>query len=166
VCCRAKIENMKFLVTDLGDDNIILRYPWLSTFQPKINWKEAVLSEDMQPLIIKTLGLKIDDEVQKIKQAWIWKAQSMATPGEEIFVIQYDEKKIRQMSASAELAIKALPMEEKTWEQIILEHYHQWKKVFSEEEAKRFPEHQPWTLPSILQQMHQKYWAAKYIPFP
>ena len=50
------------------------------------------------------------------------------------------------MSASAELAVKALPKEEKTWEQIVPEHYHQWKKVFSEEEAKRFPEHQPWDI--------------------
>ena len=65
---------MKFLVTDLGDDDIILGYPWLSAFQPKINWKEAVLSEEMQPLVIKTLGLKIDNEVQKIKKAWIRKA--------------------------------------------------------------------------------------------
>jgi hypothetical protein len=124
VCCGAKIENMKFLITDQGDDDIILGYPWLSAFQPKINWKEAVLSEEMQPLIIKTLGLKIDDKVQKIKKAWIQKAQSLATPGEEIFVIRYDNEKIRRMSAFAELAVKALPKEEKTWEQIVLEHYH------------------------------------------
>ena len=71
VRCGIKIENMKFLVTDLGDDDIILGYPWLSAFQPKINWKEAVLFEEMQPLVIKTLGLKIDNEVQKIKKAWI-----------------------------------------------------------------------------------------------
>jgi hypothetical protein len=50
------------------------------------------------------------------------------------------------MSASAELAVKALPKEEKTWEQIVPKHYHQWKKVFSEEEAKCFPEHQPWDI--------------------
>jgi hypothetical protein len=54
---------MRFLVTDIGEDKIILGYPWLVAFQPIINWKEAVLDESMQPLVIKTLGLPIEDEV-------------------------------------------------------------------------------------------------------
>jgi hypothetical protein len=62
---------MKFLVTDIGEDKIILGYPWLAAFQPKINWKEAVLDESMQPLIIKTLGLSIEDEVKRVHKAWI-----------------------------------------------------------------------------------------------
>ena len=33
----SKIEEMKFLVTDLGEDKIVLGYPWLAAFQPKIN---------------------------------------------------------------------------------------------------------------------------------
>jgi hypothetical protein len=57
---------MKFLVTDLGEDEIILGYPWLAAFQPKIDWKQATLDESMQPLVIKTLGLKIDDKVTRI----------------------------------------------------------------------------------------------------
>ena len=36
---RSKIEEMKFLVTDLREDEIVLGYPWLAAFQPKINWK-------------------------------------------------------------------------------------------------------------------------------
>ena len=57
---------MRFLVTDLGEDKIVLGFPWLAAFQPRINWKEAVLDEDMQPVVIKTLGLQIDKEVAKI----------------------------------------------------------------------------------------------------
>ena len=44
------------------------------------------------------------------------------------------------------MAVKALPKEEKTWDQIVPKHYHKWKKVFSEEEAKRFLQHQPWDI--------------------
>ena len=62
---------MKFLVTDLGEDKIVLGYPWLAAFEPKIDWKNAVLEEEMQLLVIKTLGLTIDDEVKRIKKAWI-----------------------------------------------------------------------------------------------
>ena len=39
-----KIEEMKFLVTDLGEDEIVLGYAWLAAFQPKINWKEATIT--------------------------------------------------------------------------------------------------------------------------
>jgi hypothetical protein len=49
---------MKFLITDLGEDEIILGYPWLAAFQPKIDWKQATLDKSMQPLVIKTLGLR------------------------------------------------------------------------------------------------------------
>jgi hypothetical protein len=55
-----KTEEMKFLVTDLGEDKVVLGYPWLAAFQPKINWKEATIMEDMQPIVIKTLGLEMD----------------------------------------------------------------------------------------------------------
>jgi hypothetical protein len=52
---RTKVQDMKFLVTDIGEDKIILGYPWLAAFQPNIDWKEAILNESMQPLVIKTL---------------------------------------------------------------------------------------------------------------
>ena len=73
-----KIEEMKFLVTDLGEDKIILGYPWLAAFQPKINWKEATIAEDMQPIVIKTLGLKMDKEVVCIAKMWTEFTASMS----------------------------------------------------------------------------------------
>jgi hypothetical protein len=141
-----RVEDMRFLVTDLGEDEIILGYPWLAAFQPNINWKDAVLDEEMQPLVIKTLGLDISAEVERVKKAWIRRARSMATPGEEVFVTRLDIENLRKTSSAAQMAAKAQPKEEKTWDQIVPRHYHKWKKVFSEEEAKRFPKHQPWDI--------------------
>ena len=57
VQCGPKVKEMQFLVMDLGEDEIILGYPWLAVFQPDIDWKAAVLAEELQPLVIKTLGL-------------------------------------------------------------------------------------------------------------
>jgi hypothetical protein len=136
VRCGDKKEVMQFLVTNLGEDKIVLGYPWLAVFQPKIDWKDAVLDEDMQPLVIKTLGLNSDEEVIKIHTAWRKKAAALATPGEEIFLHHFEEAKLRKTSTAVELAVKALPKEEKTWDQIVPPQYHKWKKVFSEEEAK------------------------------
>jgi hypothetical protein len=76
----AKVQDMRFLVTDIGEDEIILGYPWLVAFQPVIDWKEAVLDESMQPLVIKTLGLPIEDEVARVCKAWIRRAKTLATP--------------------------------------------------------------------------------------
>jgi hypothetical protein len=146
VRCGDKKEVMQFLVTNLGEDEIILGYPWLTAFQPKINWKDTVLDEDMQPLVIKTLGLNSDKEVIKIRTAWCKKAAALATPGEEIFLHLFKEAKLQKTSTAVELAVKALPKEEKTWDQIVPPQYHKWKKVFSEEEAKRYPQHQPWDI--------------------
>jgi hypothetical protein len=85
-----KIQDMKFLVTNLGEDKIVLGYPWLAAFQPKINWKEATIAEDMQPIIIKTLGLKMDREVTHIAKVWTEFAVSTAEPGEEIFIARIE----------------------------------------------------------------------------
>ena len=137
---------MRFLVTDLGEDKIILGYPWLAVFQPDIDWKASVLAEELQPLVIKTLGLNTDAEVERVTKAWIKRARSMAVPGEEIFITRLDTETLRKTSTVAQMAANAKPKEEKTWDQIVPHHYHQWKKVFSEEEAKRFPEHQPWDI--------------------
>ena len=137
---------MRFLVTDLGEDEIILGYPWLATFQPDIDWKALVLAEELQPLVIKTLGLNTDAEEERVMKAWIKRARSMAVPGEEIFVTRLDTETLRKTSTVAQMAANAKPKEEKTWDQIVPPHYHKWKKVFSEEEAKRFPEHQPWDI--------------------
>ena len=146
VRCGDRIKEMQFLVTNIGEDELVLGYPWLAAFQPKINWKNATLDEAMQPLVIKTLGLKIDPKVARVKDIWIQRAESMMCPGEEIWVTRHEEEAIRRMSTLTQMAIKALPKEEKTWDQIIPKHYHKWKKVFSKEEAKRFPQHQPWDI--------------------
>jgi hypothetical protein len=70
VRCGDRSKEMRFLITDLGEDEIVLGYPWLAAFQPKIDWKNATLDEEMQPLVIKTLGWKIDAEVERIQEAW------------------------------------------------------------------------------------------------
>jgi hypothetical protein len=146
VRCGDKTEQMKFLITNLDEEEIVLGYPWLAAFQPQIDWKNAVLDESMQPLVIKTLGLNTNEEVTRIRTAWCKKAVELATPGEEIFLHRFEESKLRKTSTAAELAVKALPKEEKTWDQIVPPQYHKWKKVFSEEEAKRYLQHQPWDI--------------------
>ena len=130
---------MCFWITDLGEDEIVLGYPWLATFQPRIDWKNAMLEEEEQPLVIRTLDPSLDKEVAQIRIAWIQRVEDLAEPGEEIFVQKLDNKQIRKASTSTWQAAKAKPQEEKTWDQIVPPQYHKWKKVFSEKEARHLP---------------------------
>ena len=51
-------QKMRFLVTDLGDDDLILGYPWLSTFEPKFSWHDGVIDTRFLPIIIRSLDWK------------------------------------------------------------------------------------------------------------
>jgi hypothetical protein len=41
ICQGQKEEHLKFFVTNLGKDRIILGYPWLEAFNPDINWEKG-----------------------------------------------------------------------------------------------------------------------------
>ena len=56
-------HEMCFLITDLGEDEIVLGYPWLAAYQLHIDWKNAMLDEEEQPLVIRTLDPSLDKEV-------------------------------------------------------------------------------------------------------
>jgi hypothetical protein len=47
-----KNAKMRFLVTDLGLEDLILGYPWLANFKPKFSWKDAVIDTSYLPIII------------------------------------------------------------------------------------------------------------------
>jgi hypothetical protein len=36
-------ELQRFYITDLGFDRALLGYPWLSTFEPKVSWKQGTV---------------------------------------------------------------------------------------------------------------------------
>ena len=43
---------MRFLVTDIGNEDILLGYLWLATFEPKFGWKNAIIETQALPIII------------------------------------------------------------------------------------------------------------------
>ena len=44
--------DMKFLITDVGNEDMVLRYPWLATYKTKVSWRNATLRNDVLPVII------------------------------------------------------------------------------------------------------------------
>ena len=49
-------NKMRFLVTDLGHEDLILGYPWLATFEPKFGWVDGTIDTEYLPVIVKSLN--------------------------------------------------------------------------------------------------------------
>ena len=45
---------MRFLVTDIGNEDLLLGYPWLATFEPAFGWKDAIIETKALPIIISS----------------------------------------------------------------------------------------------------------------
>ncbi len=49
---KGQEKKMRFLVTDLGVEDVILGYPWLSTFEPQFSWKDAMVDTTILLIVI------------------------------------------------------------------------------------------------------------------
>src|SRR5712664_3891390 len=51
---KGQEKKMRFLVTDLGVKDVILGYPWLSTFEPQFSWKDTTVDTTILPIVIQS----------------------------------------------------------------------------------------------------------------
>ena len=49
-------KEMRFLITDIGKEDILLGYPWLATYKPGFSWRHATINEKALPVIIRTIN--------------------------------------------------------------------------------------------------------------
>ena len=124
-------KKMRFLVTDIGHEDILLGYPWLATFEPKFNWQSATIDEKNLPVVISSINPTIDHVV-------IAKT-TMEEEKEEIVRQLAAQSTIRGIAT--ELAIQAGEGKKKVE---VPKEYAQFHKLFSEEESQRFPPTRPW----------------------
>jgi hypothetical protein len=48
-----KRTNMRFFLTDLGNQQMILGYPWFAAVQPKIDWVKGWIDYTQLPIVIR-----------------------------------------------------------------------------------------------------------------
>jgi hypothetical protein len=112
-----------FFVTNLGKDRIILGYPWFEAFNPKINWKEGRL---LGPQIeLKTTGAVSREHV------------------EQAYEIRRIAMELRKTTIAQKMA-EAFHTDKPKTETPIPPEYRRHVKVFSEQEAERFPPSRTW----------------------
>jgi hypothetical protein len=52
-------REMRFLIMDIGSEDILLGYPWLASFEPRFSWRHAVVDERALPVIISSVNPRI-----------------------------------------------------------------------------------------------------------
>ena len=51
-----KQTKMRFLIMDLGHEDLILGYPWLATFEPKFSWADSTIDMQHLPVVVRSLN--------------------------------------------------------------------------------------------------------------
>ncbi len=47
---------MRFLVTCLGGEHLVLGYPWHVVFEPKFRWRDGTIEDKHLPIVIRPLN--------------------------------------------------------------------------------------------------------------
>ena len=90
---------MRFLITDLGGEDIILGYPWLATFEPHIVWSTATIDVTALPIVIQTINTKIPKEHPVI-------TRTLAQPENDLTVQPTSETTIQTTATDLALAAR------------------------------------------------------------
>ncbi len=115
-------RTIRFLVTNIGNEDLVLGYPWLTTFEPQFNWASAVINKKAQPVIIRSTNPQIPSK-------------------DPIIAGTQTQDSHLQATTSTELAIKA---QQYTKKAEIPTPYQKFSKIFSKEESKWYPPKQAW----------------------
>ena len=52
-------KDMCFYITNIGKEDIFLRYPWVATYEPRFKWRDATIGEEVLSVIICSINLHI-----------------------------------------------------------------------------------------------------------
>jgi len=116
-------REMRFLITNIRNEDIVLGYPWLSTFELQFNWTHTVIHEEALLVVIRMVNPRIPRREPII---------ATATTQQAKYVQMIEKHTICAMTAT-DLAIAA---QQYTVPTIVPPDYQQYAKVFSKEESK------------------------------
>jgi hypothetical protein len=142
----SKEEKMCFLVTDLGNEDLILGYPWLATFEPQFNWRNSVVDTAHLPIIVRSLDWRKGRFRPVVTRMVAGQRVTSAPPRlshtDKLMILQELEQECTHARGiSTDLAAEAgqhtKPVE-------VPAKYQRHVQVFSEEESHRFPPARSW----------------------
>ena len=115
--------NLRFYLTELGEQKAILGYPWFAAAQPKIDWKRGWIDHTQLPVILRANDAKRAVFIPQQRNIPRGKGEDNYFLGRIIF-------HLKKIPAAP---VGGIPSK-----------YQRHKKVFSEEESQRLPRHTIW----------------------
>jgi hypothetical protein len=133
VCTNGIYKQMRFLVTDIGNEEVLLGYPWLATFEPRFNWRSAVIDERILPIIISSINPQIIKQHPTI-------ATGISKESKQSIIRQL-EAECHIRGVATDLAIQAGAEQTKIE---LPKEYQEFTRLFNDEAADRFPPSREW----------------------
>jgi hypothetical protein len=126
-------KEMRFLITDIGQEEVLLGYPWLATFEPKFDWRSATMEPRFMLVIISSINPRIIQSQPVI-------ASTLMHDEKQLIVWQLETECTIQ-GVSTDLAIQA---GEQTKDAKIPKEYQEFTQLFSNEATDWFPPSREW----------------------
>lgn len=124
-------DPIRLNVTGLGNQKVILGYPWLKESNPVIDWKQGEVRWNEE-----TIASLIPENEEDLSLLLAYVQDNEENP-EEIFINA-------KTSASQKLSWKHDTKNKKPLEEMIPKEYHEYLDLFSKEASDRLPPLRPW----------------------
>jgi hypothetical protein len=118
---------------DIGHEEILLGYPWLATFEPKFNWRSAIIDKRVLPIIISSINPHITRNQPTIA--------TMLTNEEKHSIVRQLDKECSIRGVATDLAIQA---GEQQINAELPPEYQEFARLFNDEAVDRFPPSREW----------------------
>jgi hypothetical protein len=115
---NGKPQKHLFYVANIGEDDLILGYPFLEAANPKISWTEGMIEGTV---ILLTTKSHLGQSMGNTQPIWLAKT-----------------------TTATQLAIEAASTKKRDWYNFVQKQYHKFKKAFLESASEQFPERKKW----------------------
>jgi hypothetical protein len=120
---RTKVH--QFLVADIGDDSIILGFPFFEAANPLIEWSEGHTHGNVIMTTMERLRMDVPE----------WEN------GDELVELPTN---LRKTTMAQHFAEQATDKKERSWKELVPARYHHHGQTFSEQASERFPGPRKW----------------------
>src|ERR1700761_3038769 len=128
---------LRFFLTDIGDRDFILGYPWFGAMQPNIDWARGWIASEQLPVIFRT---KDSRRLLLVPRQVNVPRQPPHQTTHLAFVTYPSNVRSPKQTLASQLAERHQTKEKPS----LPEEYKRHAKVFSEQEAQRFPGPRIW----------------------
>jgi len=131
-----------FFVTNIGQDDFILGYPFFKASNPNVDWSGGCIEGFTT---ISSLNANIwrppskGTKRRETTPTWV-----RCIPGWEKGDEVWLQTRVTKTTVAQQLAEAATDKMKRTWQEIVPERYHRHGKVFLEEASECFPDRRPW----------------------